>query len=176
MPTFDPVHNNLAVLLAQHGRLDEAIVHFRKTLELKPEQASAHTNLGAALFDAGQAAEAIVHYRHALALQGEDLSTLNNLAWALATSPDDATRNGAEAVALAEKAVRLAGESAAGNYRTLAAALAEAGRFSEAVQAAQHANRLATSQGNLGLAAVVRAEVNLYRAERPNRVLREPAK
>ena len=39
-------HNNLAHLLLDAGRTDEAARHYEETLRLKPDSAKAHTNLG----------------------------------------------------------------------------------------------------------------------------------
>ena len=51
--------------------------------------------------------------------------------------------------------------------RTLAAACAEAGRYSEAVETAQHALRLAGAQSNAALAAALESELKLYQAGSP---------
>ena len=50
---------------------------------------------------------------------------------------------------------------------TLAAAYAEAGRFSEAITTAQRALQLAISQNNPALAADLEAELKLYQAGSP---------
>ena len=42
-------HHNLALALVERGRIDEAIDHFYRALEIKPEFPRAHTNLGVAL-------------------------------------------------------------------------------------------------------------------------------
>jgi hypothetical protein len=52
---------------------------------------------------------------------------------------------------------------------TLAAALAEAGRFSEAVKVAQAAVAGAGAAGQTNLAAQIRARLDLYQAQRPYR-------
>ena len=50
---------------------------------------------------------AVSHYRRALALRGDWLPPLIELAWLLATSADVATRDAAEAISLADRAVAL---------------------------------------------------------------------
>ena len=47
-------HNNLGNALAGRGQVDEAITHYQKALEIKPDYAEAHNNLGNALADCGQ--------------------------------------------------------------------------------------------------------------------------
>ena len=50
-----------ASVLADRGQVDEAIAHYQKALEIKPDFAEAHNNLGAALAGRGQFDEAIAH-------------------------------------------------------------------------------------------------------------------
>jgi Flp pilus assembly protein TadD len=71
-------HNNLGLVLVDCGQIDEAIAHYRRALEIRPDFAEAQYNLGIALAQHGQAAEAIAHFRTALDL----FSARNN--WAQA--------------------------------------------------------------------------------------------
>ena len=71
------------------------------------------------------------------------------------------------AVELAEQADALTGGENPVILHTLAAALAEAGRFSEAVETAQRALRLAEAQSNSMLAGALQSEMNLYQAGSP---------
>ena len=52
-PGVPSVHKNLGVLLADKGRLDEAVAHLRQALELRPVDADAHYTLGEALLRRG---------------------------------------------------------------------------------------------------------------------------
>ena len=47
-------HNNLGNALLQKGKVDEAIAHFQKALQIKPDYAEAHYNLGNALLQKGK--------------------------------------------------------------------------------------------------------------------------
>ena len=47
---------------------DEAIEHWRRVLEITPDNASAYTNLGAAFAESGRLAEAQTMYERALAI------------------------------------------------------------------------------------------------------------
>jgi hypothetical protein len=76
-------------------------------------------------------------------------------------------RNGGRAVELARQANGLTGGEIPVVLHTLAAAYAEAGRYSEAVETAQHALRLAQAQSNTALAAALESELKLYRAGSP---------
>ncbi|HNQ24059.1 MAG TPA: tetratricopeptide repeat protein [Phycisphaerae bacterium] len=68
-PASPYVHNNLASLLSDARRYEEALRHARRALELKPGYASAYCNLGIILRELGQPAEALPYLRRALALE-----------------------------------------------------------------------------------------------------------
>jgi hypothetical protein len=104
-----------------------------------------------------------------LRIDPEHVPVLRQTAWVLATSPDASLRDGAQAVALAERAARLAGAEQPAILDTLAAAYAEAGRFSEAVQAATRSLELARKQDNPGMVGAMEARLVLYRAGTPFR-------
>ena len=92
---------------------------------------------------------------------------MNNLAWILAANPDATLRNGAEAVALAERACKLTDYKEGVFVGTLAAAYAEAGRFPEAVSSAERARSLALAAGQKDIARKNLELLELYRADRP---------
>jgi tetratricopeptide (TPR) repeat protein len=166
-PDAPVAHYCLAFALVQKGRLDEAIPHFKKALEIEPDFSPALYNLCAALQQAGRADQAIAQYQKALQTRPGDPAIQNRLAWLLATAPEPSLRNGEKAVELARQAGAQAGGENPDILRTLAAACAEAGRFSEAVETAQHALRLAQAQSNAGLAEALQSELKLYQAGSP---------
>ena len=94
---------------------------------------------------------------------------LNNLAWVLATDPDAANRNGAEAVELAGRACAVTDYQNPVLMGTLAAAYAEAGKFKEAIEIAQRARNLAQTAGQPEVAEQNRQLLELYRSGRPCR-------
>ncbi|PYI76303.1 MAG: hypothetical protein DMF04_08630 [Verrucomicrobia bacterium] len=87
----------------------------------------------------------------------------------LATAPDDSLRNGTRAVDLAEHALKLAGGVNPILHRTLAAAYAEAGRFDDALAAAEHGRTLAEREGNRELADEFAAVSVRYQQHQPMR-------
>jgi tetratricopeptide (TPR) repeat protein len=123
----------------------------------------------------GQWAEAVPCYRRALELAPDDVVSLHRLAWVLATSPDDAIRNGPEAVALAERACRLTNRRDALALDALAAACAETGQFERAAGAATEAVSIARSQGAETLALQLAQRLEGYRDGRPFRARPVPA-
>ena len=171
-PENGPAHDNLAKALLQKGRLEEAMVHYRKFLEIEPHNVEARNILGTALIQQGHVKEAIQQWQEALAIEPENGNAASNLAWVFATCPDASIRDGGRAVELAEKAVQISGGQIPMIFHILAAAYAENGRFSEAIDAAQRGAALANSQGNAGLASELQNNSALYQAGRP---LRDPS-
>jgi len=160
-------HNNLGNALLQEGKVDEAIAHFQQVLEINPGYGKTHSNLGNALLQKGNMGGAIAQYQKALQLKAAEPSVQNNLAWVLATCPEAALRDGNKAVELARQANALTGGENPIILHTLAAACAEAGRFSEAVETAQRALHLAGEQSNTVLAGQLQIEMKLYQAGSP---------
>jgi cytochrome c-type biogenesis protein CcmH/NrfG len=78
-PRSAALHDDVALLYLQQGRVANAVEHFRRALAMKPESAAAHYNLGTALTLAGNIDEAIRSYEEALALRPEYGLAHNNL-------------------------------------------------------------------------------------------------
>jgi tetratricopeptide (TPR) repeat protein len=153
----------LGIALLGQRRLDEAERHFRRALEIDPDHLGARQNLGVALDEQGETREALEQWRDVLRRQPDQVTVLNRCAWVLATSPDASLRNGLEATALAERAIRLTQGQNPTILDTLAAAYAESRRFPEAVQTAQTALSQAESLGNTALAEALRQRIESYR-------------
>jgi protein O-mannosyl-transferase len=166
-PDYTDAHNNLGATLARRGQISEAIAHFQAALELKPELASARKNLELALAVWQQTQKSLADKRKQILLHPKDAALLNDTAWTLATDPDPAVRNGAEAVNLAQKAVELSGGRDPAMLDTLAAAYAEAGRFAEAVQTARAATKSASEQNRPDLVKSIEMKIRLYEAKTP---------
>src|SRR5205823_4024447 len=164
-----PAYANLAKAFVQKGELDQAISHYYNYLEIEPGNAETRNIFGTILVQKGRVAEAISQWQNALAVDPENGNAKSNLAWVLATCPDARVRNGTRAVALAEDAVHLSGGNNPILLRTLAAAYAEAGRFPEAIHAAQSGFELATSQHNSTLADEFQRNIALYESGTPLR-------
>jgi tetratricopeptide (TPR) repeat protein len=169
-PKSAEAHSALGMLLMGLRRQDEAIAQFEMAVQANPDFAEAHFYLGAALyFVRGNSREALAHWRQVLRLEPDYLPALNQTAWVLATCPDAALRNGAEAVGLAEHAAQLTGGRQPTVLHTLAASYAEAGRFDEALQTAHRALDIATQQNNQRLVEALTACIAQYEARTPIR-------
>jgi tetratricopeptide (TPR) repeat protein len=166
-PGYAKAHNDLGGALLHEGKLDEAIFHLQRALQLNPGYGQAENNLANALLQQGRIDEAIGHFQRALQLEPANPGIMNILSWLLAVSPQPSLRDGSKAVDLALRANALTGGANPAILHTLAAAYAEAGRFSEAVDTAQSAMHLAAAQSNTGLARRLQMELNFYHAARP---------
>jgi len=171
-PNYADAYYNRGNILFAEGRIDEAMADWEKTLQIRPNDVDAHTCLGNALLRRGSVKEALAHYETAIALAPDDPHSRINIAWVLATAPDTAIRDGIKAVEFAQRAVELSGGKDPNFLRTLAAAYAESGRFSEAIMTAKQALVIATMQGKSGFANVLDEDLRLYRERVP---LRGPA-
>lgn len=82
-PTSAVVANDLGSVLAQLGRMAEAIPAFRRAIELAPEYPEAHNNLANIYQMTGDLEEAVASYQTALRLCPEYAEAHRNLASAL---------------------------------------------------------------------------------------------
>ena len=162
-------HASLADLLMRRGRVPEAIEHSEEALRIRPGDADAQNNLGLAMLQTGDTKRAVAHLEKALAINPGHMNAEVNLAWVLATSSNDSIRNGARAVQLAEDVMNHAGHANAIVLRTLAAAYAETGRFSDAIATAQQAIELARVSGNQGLIVDLERSIAAYQSNQPIR-------
>jgi len=168
-PNSVSAHHNLGKALQSQGKIDESIVHFTKAVELDPNSAAIHYTLAQALAGRGRTAEAVTHFTETLRVRPDWVRAMNSLAWLLATHSEDKFRNPPEAVRLAQRACELTNYKNAGFVDTLAAAYAAAGRFLDAVAAAEEALEAVASTGNKERAGKIQNRLELYRQQKPYR-------
>ncbi len=142
---------NCGVALLKKGEVASAISHFQKAVKYEPDNAKFRNYLTGGLLFEQLNKEAASKLDETIKRNPDRADVLNNLAWFLATNPDNRSRNGVEAVQLAERACQLTHFQAAVAVNTLAAAYAEAGRFDEAVTNAQLACSMALKSGDAAL-------------------------
>jgi len=163
-----------ASLMETNRNPEAALTNYQALLQLYPAP-GVLSKVGELLSQLGRSGEAISFWRGTLVASPNSAPALNNLAWLLATDRDATNRNGAEAVQLAERACALTGRRDPVLIGTLAAAYAEAGRFSEAIETAQQARDLAQAAGQLEIAEKNRQLLELYRSGQPYRQPPSPA-
>jgi tetratricopeptide (TPR) repeat protein len=70
----------LGMALDWDGNDDEAMIHYRKALEIKPDYAQAEAGIGNVLLRKGKVDEAIAHYQKAIQLKSDYTGVYNTLA------------------------------------------------------------------------------------------------
>jgi tetratricopeptide (TPR) repeat protein len=83
-------HHSLGNWLANRGRLQEAVEHYKAVVRLKPDDFQAYNNLGVMLNRLCRPGEARVNFERALAINGNYGLARQNLN-AMSTTPGDAT-------------------------------------------------------------------------------------
>ena len=166
-PVYAKAENNLGNAYLQLNQMEEAIAHYQAAIRANPTFEKAHHNLGNALVRAKRSPEAISCFETALRLQPRYAAALNSFGWVLATSSDGSLRDGARALELARQAVQVSNAGSPVYLRTLAAAYAEAGRFSEASQTARQALRIIENQPESTLAQALQAQLQCYQNHTP---------
>ncbi len=169
VPNDTQTRLNLGIAQAAQGKTADAMDSLAAVLRINPDNALANYQMAAALASQHKFKDAIRYYRAALKTSPELAEALNNLAWILASSPDAETRNGPEAVKLAERACTLTEYKQSIIVGTLAAAYAEAGRFPEAIKTAEQAKKLAEADGEKEVVARNTEFLELYRSGKPYR-------
>ena len=150
----DPAPDTLVLLvaaLARDGRDAEALAVGGRCAERYPQRADARFALAALLRRAGDVPGACAEYEAGLRGESGDLTALAYLAWTYAHLDDPDAR--ARALVLARRAVALARGQDRASLEALAAAEAAAGRWPQAVAAAQDALALTERDGPAASAA-----------------------
>jgi hypothetical protein len=118
---------------------ERAIDMYRLAAEVDPRDSIAFLKISNCDAILGNYAAAVGAARQALACNPHDARLREQTAWLLSTVPDDALRNGEEALSLLEAIPSEQRQSGTRWLVAYAAALAEAGRFDEAISAADRA-------------------------------------
>jgi tetratricopeptide (TPR) repeat protein len=167
----------LANLYMEDERPRKAIEVLSGVIDRDPKNVRAYRWRADAYLSVGDHAAAIADYQRALDnAKGDDTydvsGILNNLAWVLATSPQDAVRDGKRSVELGKRAVELTKENEPHILSTLAAAYAEVGNFEKAVEWSTKAVELGKKQKHEQIEQL-EEELESYRKKKPWREKQE---
>jgi tetratricopeptide (TPR) repeat protein len=166
---FFEAYYNLGIILSRENKIDEAVGAWQNVVRIRPEFAQGHENLGYALYAESKFPESLTQLRMALDEEPNRLYALKLAAKLLATCPSSSIRNGAEAVALAERAKQLSGGGDPDLLDTLSAAYAEDRNFAQAAEIEQQAIALATQQADAALSARLKVHLAKYALNEPLR-------
>jgi tetratricopeptide (TPR) repeat protein len=128
-PENPRAHNNLGMMLAERGFVEQAAHHFSEACRYQPENVEAQNNLGLALLMSGRVDESEAHLREALRLKPDSADAHYNLGRALASR-----KQTDEAIAHFRKTLELDGRYAEAAYH-LGLAFESQQNFAEALRA-----------------------------------------
>jgi tetratricopeptide (TPR) repeat protein len=142
---------------------------YEHTLETTENNFIIHCNYAYALKEEkGRLDEAIKHFKKAIQINPRCLQAYQGIAWVLATAEDEKLRNPTEAIRLAEQACELTNYQQPGLLDTLGVAYAAAGRFQEAVAAAEKAINIYKTAGKKELAEQIQERLQSYKKGQPH--------
>ncbi len=156
----------LADSLRRIGRLEASLAPYRRVIELEPDSREARFGEAMALVRLGRHSEALQRFRAAMARHDGEPAFALAAARLLAAAPDAGLRDGSEALALARGVEETHKTTAVAE--TMAMALAELGRFDEAVEW-QRAAMSGAAGERAGASQRMAANLALYRLGRPCR-------
>jgi len=142
------VHFGLAEALVRTGRLEEALPHYTRVRELAPGESLAWLREATVLMGLGRFADAKAVLEARLGVDSRDQRAAHSLARLLAGAPETSLRDGPRALALA--GALLEADNSAPTAETAAMALAETGRFEEAISVQRTLVEEARRQGRTG--------------------------
>lgn len=134
---------NMGRIALIKGQTNEAVGWWQDAHRRKPDDIDTLCLLAIHYASQANYSNSAACYRQVMEWNPDHPFARAQLAWLLATCPDNATRNGSEAVLLARKLPAMSGGRSARAYDILATAEAEAGNYERAVEMAESALRAA---------------------------------
>ena len=159
---------SLGQLLLRTGSPGQAAVEFRQVVEQQPQSVSARLAEAHALWQSGDCAGARQRLEAGAAVMPRSAQMAHAVARLLATCPQDGVRDGERAVSLIRRL--LAAQPTGAHRETLAMALAETGRFTEAAQIQQQLLADATGGADERVLRRLRDNLERYRRGEPVRL------
>ena len=160
-------HFNLANALRRLGRFDQAAPHYRQAIESDPRRRRAHLALALTLVKLERWAEAIDVLEAARAIFPDERPLTQALARLLASAPVDALRDGRRAHEIASSLLET--ETSLDHVETMAMAVAEIGRYEQAIVYQRQALEAARGARRPDLVSRLSANLERYQAGRPCR-------
>ncbi|MDP7049877.1 MAG: ASPIC/UnbV domain-containing protein [Verrucomicrobiota bacterium] len=162
------IHFELGSILLNLARYEEALTRLNDArkinatdVQLKRVLAKAHFNFANSLRDDGQISEAIANYQDALRNDTKQLDAANQLSLLLATTPNEALRSPAEALALAGRLCKITQNKNPEFLDTLSIAYAANKNFEAAAVSARQALQI-WEKSNNPAANATRSRLNLF--------------
>jgi protein O-mannosyl-transferase len=160
---------NYAAACQLGGDLAKAEGAYKELLKLQPSSMEGHFNLANVLLQQKRPGEALPHFEEVIQSNPDFAEALNSAAWIMATAPQTEIRDKSKALAWASKAASLTGNQQPRFLRTVAAAQAENGQLSQAIQTCDGALEKAESSGEKDLSAKLHKMLEEFKAGRAYR-------
>ena len=160
-PDYPEAIMALSRILVTQGRLDEALAQLQAAARVGPTNVNLQVSLGDTLMSAGRTNEADACFAYALRLDPGLAKRLTQAGKSLA-----ARGQLQAAISRFQTVVRLTPNDPAA-HATLDMAYAEAGRFDDAIRAAEKTRVLALSMGDQDAVRSAEARLALYRKQQP---------
>jgi tetratricopeptide (TPR) repeat protein len=168
-PTMINARASLADALRRSGKLDASIAEYTQIVTLDPAASQARFGRAMALVRLHRFAEARAVLEEAVRIHPEQPGLAHALARILAAAPDDGVRDGPRALMIVHTLERTSPSSVA-LVETSAMALAENGRFADAVARQRQAIAMATQARRTDLAARLAETLRRYESGMPSRI------
>ena len=162
-------HSSLAFAMSQTGDVSAAARQFGYVMMLQPSAEEPLAQLHQIVLSLAETPDGLQRLRDIVTNAPDAPRMLDELAWLLATYPDLNSRDGLEAVRLAERACALTNRRVPAFLSTLAAAYAETGDFSRGIAAAEEALRTGQALGDADSVKLSENILTALRADLPYR-------
>jgi tetratricopeptide (TPR) repeat protein len=166
-PNYLEAHVALADALRRSGRVEQSLSPYEDALRINPQAAEARFGYGIALARLGRYHQARDWFEEARRLHPDRIDFPHALARLLAAAPEDGVRDGERALAIVDGLLKQT--KAYDLIETLAMALAERGRFEEAVRIQRDVLQAAQKAGLKGIARQAAANLARYEQRQPCR-------
>jgi tetratricopeptide (TPR) repeat protein len=167
-PTYLHARLQLANTLRSRGQFARAREQYAAVLKLDPRFAEARFGHAIALAGLKRYAEARDGFAEGIRLHPDRVEFISSLVRLLAAAPDSGVRDGSRAVMLATELVTR--QNSASAREAMAMALAEAGRYDEALQWQHDAIATAERDRQPNLARAMAANLRLFERRQPSRI------
>jgi tetratricopeptide (TPR) repeat protein len=167
-PTMVNARASLADALRRSGKLDAAIAEYTEIVKIDPSASDARFGRALALVRLGRFADARAVLEEAVRVHPEQPGLAHALARVLASAPDDAVRDGTRALAIMQSLEKTTAPGVT-LAETTAMALAENGRFADAIARQRQAIAMATDARRTDVAARLSANLRRYESNTPAR-------
>ena len=167
VPRNDTAERNLGSIYFLRNQPVQAIEHMQKSIEYCPEYAPSYRNLAVVLEKLGRPQQAEEYFREALQRDPQWTLCLCNLASMYSTSELPELYKPAEAVRLAEQAVRVSAGKDLLSWEVLSTAYAVNGQIPQAIEAADKGRLLAARNRDIKYEQGFARNIAILRARMP---------